>query len=69
MNESRLLTQSERERFVRWLRDEAHSSKILADQAGKLPGMEALAKRLRAEAMAAEVVASKLESTSEEVIG
>jgi hypothetical protein len=69
MNESRLLTQSERERFVRWLRDEAHSSKILADQASKLPGMEAVIRRLGVEAMAAEIVASKLESTSEEVIG
>lgn len=69
MSENLHLTKEERERFIQWLRAEAALNKLIAEQMAKMPGLEALAKRKRTEAMAAEVVARVPESIEDETIG
>ena len=58
------LDDSQRALFASYLEQEAVTDNALADQAEKLglPG-EMMAKKLRAEAMAAEVIARKLRET------
>lgn len=64
------LTKDEREKFARWLLQEAHTAGLLAERAMRLLHLgDAAAKRLRAEAAAFVLVAQKLESAEEVTIG
>lgn len=59
------LTDAERQKFAAYLEQDAASGRAMADQVAKLGGggpMEAMAKKLRAEAAAAQIVAAKLRS-------
>ena len=57
----RMLTDAERQRFAKWLLEDADSSEALIGQLAKMPmPIEALITRLRVEAAAAKVVAAKL---------
>ena len=60
-----LLTAAERDRFATWLEREAATAKGLAAQAEKINAAEFIVKKLRAEAAAALIIASKLRSTEE----
>lgn len=58
------LTTEERKRFVVYLRVEAATNETLAEQIDKLGPMHMImAKKYRAEATAATIIANKLEST------
>jgi len=69
---SRLLSQQERDRFAAWLEQEAESGELMAAQMEKgiqgtppahMLAMHTLAKKERAEAMAARIIAKKLRAT------
>ena len=65
------LTDQERERFADWLENEAESDEGMAEQVLGLPTgdmMDPLAKKLRAEALAARIVAAKLRSVERQTI-
>lgn len=66
-----VLTDAEREKFATYLEQDAASNSAMADQVQKIGGglpMEAMAKKLRAEAAAARVIAAKLRSYTVDVI-
>ena len=70
MTRSRLLTDQERDRFASWLEQEASDGEAMAKQIetmtkGAGPVL-ALAKKERAEALAARVIAAKLRSIQSE---
>ena len=59
-----ILTKEEREKFANYLLENANSDSLLAEQLANMPGPSAeIAKRYRAEAMAAKIIATKLLST------
>ena len=62
------LTPAERDRFATWLEQEAKTDKAMAEQAAKLPGLKLMVSKYRAEAMAAQVISSKLRSTIDETL-
>ena len=63
------LSAQERDRFATWLEREAHTDKMLAEQLEKLPSRpEPMAKKYRVEGMAAQVIAQKLRSISDETL-
>jgi len=57
-----LLTDEERWRFIRYLEEEAATDEGMAAQMEKIRVPASLPKKLRAEALAAKVVAAKLRS-------
>jgi hypothetical protein len=61
------LTKEERDKFAAWLEQEARSNDEMARNCEKVKGlsMEALAKKLKAEALAAVVVAKLLRRTED----
>ena len=61
------LTEEERERFATYLEEYAASDGALAEQLDKV-GPHFLAKKYRAEALAAKVIAAKLRETHEETV-
>lgn len=67
MDESRLLTDAERHRFARWLRQDAESNDAMAkrlDAEGeRWQPLNELAKRKRSLALAQSIVAHHLETT------
>ena len=64
---AQLLTAAERERFATYLEQEAATDEIMAEQVAKI-GPEILAKKYRAEALAARVIAQKLRSIEGQTI-
>lgn len=63
------LTQQERDKFALYLERDAASDKAIADQMeGSGIGIEAMIKKLRVEAMAAEVIARKLRSIETDTV-
>jgi len=62
------LTPAERERFAAYLENGARADEVLAEQISKV-GPEILAKKYRVEALAARVIARKLRSIEDQVIG
>lgn len=70
--DSRLLSQRERDRFATWLEQEARDGAIMAanieKMAGGAPTVMELAKKERAEALAAEIIAKKLRSIESQTI-
>ncbi len=67
-NRGWLLTAAERMRFAAYLEQEAASDEVMADQILKV-GPEILAKKYRTEALAARIIAQKLRSIEDEVLG
>jgi len=63
------LTQAERDRFAAYLEHEAHCDDGIMEQMQKLPGMAPMLAKLRAESLAAKVIAAKLRSIESEEIG
>ena len=57
-----LLTDAERDRFAAYLEQGSSSDEAMADQVDKI-GPPVFAKKLRAEALAAKIVAAKLRAT------
>lgn len=66
--EALLLTPAERDRFAAYLENEARTDEVMAKQIDKV-GPEILAKKYRVEALAARVIAKKLRSIEDQVIG
>ncbi len=62
-----LLTDVERDRFATYLEQGAASDEAMADQVDKI-GPPVFAKKLRAEALAAKIVAGKLRATTAESV-
>lgn len=56
----RLLTDAERKRFATWLEEDAASSRLIAGQLRKIPGMEPFARHKEIEAASEELIARKL---------
>ena len=63
-----LLTDEERAKFAAWCRNEANSTHAIVDQMKAMPGVEALTKQKRIEAMACLVVAGILGSFESQTI-
>lgn len=66
------LTQEERDKFATWLEQKADSDEKMALQTTKLdlgPGGDPIIKMLRAEALAARVIAKKLRGIEEFTVG
>ena len=63
-----MLTPQERDKFALYLEQEAATDDQMVDQLEKMGGVEPMVKKLRAEAMAAKIIAAKLRSIEDETI-
>jgi hypothetical protein len=69
MSEGHLLTDAERERFIRYLRGSADSSKQLLKAMGSVPWMELVSKKYKTEIACFEFVARWMENAASTTIG
>ena len=64
-----ILDDNERRKFAEYLKGDADSNRLLADQLEKLPGMEGMAKAKRTLAAAQYIVARELGNWESQTIG